>query len=128
MSVLAALLGRGLLLALLQFDLVEPRAQHLPGLGAVLVLRALALAHHHDAGRDVREPHRRFGLVDVLAAGAAGAHGVGAHVGLVDLDLDASSITGKTATLANEVWRRALESNGEMRTRRCTPSSVLSQP
>ncbi len=30
-----------------------------------------------------------FGLVDVLAAGAAGAHGVGAHVLLVDLDLDA---------------------------------------
>src|SRR5712692_2733548 len=31
-------------------------------------------------------------------------------------------------TLANEVWRRALESNGEMRTRRCTPPSLLSQP
>ena len=31
-------------------------------------------------------------------------------------------------TLANEVWRRALESNGEMRTSRCTPFSVLSQP
>src|SRR5690348_17556645 len=30
-----------------------------------------------------------------------------------------SSITGKMPTLANEVWRRALESNGEMRTRRC---------
>ena len=31
-------------------------------------------------------------------------------------------------TLANEVWRRALESNGEMRTSRCTPFSVFSQP
>jgi hypothetical protein len=36
----------------------------------------------------VREAHRRVGLVDVLAAGAAGAEGVGAHVGRVDLDLD----------------------------------------
>ena len=26
------------------------------------------------------------------------------------------------------MWRRALESNGEMRTRRCTPNSVFSQP
>ena len=26
------------------------------------------------------------------------------------------------------MWRRALESNGEMRTRRCTPDSVFSQP
>ncbi|MGY3081777.1 hypothetical protein ACVWZZ_008185 [Bradyrhizobium sp. LM6.10] len=39
-----------------------------------------------------------------------------------------SSITGNTATDENEVCRRALESNGEMRTRRCTPASVLSQP
>ena len=39
-----------------------------------------------------------------------------------------SSTTGETTTLANDVCRRALESNGEMRTRRCTPASVLSQP
>ena len=26
------------------------------------------------------------------------------------------------------VWSRAFESNGEMRTRRCTPASVFSQP
>ncbi len=39
-----------------------------------------------------------------------------------------SSTTGKIATLENEVWRRALESNGEMRTSRCTPASVFSQP
>ena len=26
------------------------------------------------------------------------------------------------------MWRRAFESNGEMRTRRCTPDSVLDQP
>jgi hypothetical protein len=64
------------------------RAQALPGHVAVAVLAAAVLALHHDAGRDVRQPHRRVGLVDVLAAGAAGAEGVGAHVGRVDLDLD----------------------------------------
>ena len=36
-----------------------------------------------------------------------------------------SSISGKTNTEANEVWRRALASKGEMRTRRCTPASQL---
>src|ERR1700722_14388696 len=39
-----------------------------------------------------------------------------------------SSITGKIATEENEVCRRALESNGEIRTSRCTPASVFSQP
>ena len=79
---LGGLIGGGLLLALLQLDLIEPRAQHVPGLRPVLVLRAAGLADHRDAGRDMRQPHRGFGLVDVLAAGAARAHGVGAHVGL----------------------------------------------
>src|SRR5262249_30608820 len=69
--------------------LVQARAQHLPGLRPVAVLRAVVLAHHHDIGRDVGEAHGRFGLVDVLAAGAAGAHGVGAHVRFLDVDLDA---------------------------------------
>src|SRR5581483_1536488 len=64
-------------------------AQHVPGLGAVLVLGAAGLADHGDAGRDMRQAHRRFGLVDVLAAGTARTHGVGADVGLLDVDLDA---------------------------------------
>src|SRR3982075_4132409 len=38
------------------------------------------------------------------------------------------STTGKIATDENDVWRRALESNGEIRTSRCTPASVLGQP
>jgi len=29
---------------------------------------------------------------------------------------------------ANDVWRRAFASNGEMRTRRCTPRSALVKP
>ena len=39
-------------------------------------------------GRQVREPNRARRLVDVLAAGAAGAERVLAHVVRVDLDLD----------------------------------------
>src|SRR5438445_10516591 len=80
------LLLRRLLLA--HLVLVQARAQHLPGFVAVAVLRAVVLALHDDAGRDVREAHRRIGLVDVLAARARGTEGVGAHVGGVDLDLD----------------------------------------
>src|SRR3569623_2637066 len=38
------------------------------------------------------------------------------------------SPTGKIAMLENEVCRCALESNGEILTRRCAPASVLSQP
>ena len=53
------------------------------------MLRTSGLADHRDPGRDVRQPHRGFGLVDVLAAGATRAHGVGAHVGFLDVDLDA---------------------------------------
>src|SRR3546814_4879987 len=69
-------------------SLVEAGAQHGPGLGAVLVLRAVALAGDHDAGRDVGQTHRRIGLVDVLATGTRGAVGVDAHVLVEDLDLD----------------------------------------
>ena len=36
--------------------------------------------HDDDAGRQVGDAHGRVGLVDVLAAGAAGAHGVDADV------------------------------------------------
>jgi hypothetical protein len=39
-----------------------------------------------------------------------------------------SSTSGETNTEANEVWRRLPESNGDLRTRRCTPVSVRSQP
>ncbi len=71
---LGGLIGGGFFFALLQFELIELGAQHLPGLSAVAMLRAVVLAHHRDVGRDVGETDRRFGLVDVLAAGAAGAH------------------------------------------------------
>jgi hypothetical protein len=75
-------------LALAQFEFVEARLQHRHRLGAVAVLRAVVLALHDDTGRHVGDADRRVGLVDVLAAGAGGAEGVGAQVGGVDLDLD----------------------------------------
>jgi hypothetical protein len=53
------------------------------------VLGAVVLALHDDAGGNMRQAHRRVGLVDVLTAGARGAVGVGAHVGRVDGDVDA---------------------------------------
>ena len=36
-----------------------------------------------------------------------------------------SSSIGSTEMLENDVWRRALASNGEIRTSRCTPDSAL---
>lgn len=56
------------------------RPQHLPRLGAVLVLRARVLDRDHGGGGDVRQPDGRVGGVDVLPAGAARAHHVRAHV------------------------------------------------
>ena len=67
---------------------VEAGAQHGESLGAVLVLRALLLHDDRDAARDMGEAHGGFGLVDVLPAGAARAHGVDAQIRLVDLDVD----------------------------------------
>ena len=55
---------------------VELGAQHRHRLGPVLVLRALLLHEDDDAARHVRDADGRFGLVDVLAAGALRAHGV----------------------------------------------------
>src|SRR5262249_12032985 len=69
---LAAAFGGAGGVLLLPLEAVEPRAQHRHGLGAVPMLRAVLLHHHHNPGRDVGHAHRRFGLVHVLAAGAAG--------------------------------------------------------
>jgi hypothetical protein len=55
-------------------------------LGLVAVLAAPVLALGHDAGGKVGDAHGRVGLVDVLAARAAGAVGVDAQVRRVDLD------------------------------------------
>src|SRR4029079_1194312 len=80
--------GVRLVFALLQFELIEPRLEHRPGDGAVLDLRALLLARHRDARRDVGDAHGRVGRVDVLAAGPRRAIRVDAALALVDLDVD----------------------------------------
>src|SRR5205085_9628680 len=93
---LAAIAGADLLLALgrasgidaLLLRVVDARAQDVHGGGAVLVLRAAVLHHHHDAGRDVGDADCRFRLVDVLAAGAARAHGLDPQVLVLDVDVD----------------------------------------
>ena len=72
---------------LLPLLLVQARAQDLHGETAVLVLRFLC-RHHDEAGRQMRDPHGQIGLVDVLAAGAAGAHRVDADVLGPDVELD----------------------------------------
>src|SRR5690606_37226602 len=74
--------------ALAHFLFVQPGLQHLHRLGPVAVLRAVVLALHHDAGGRVGNANGRVGLVDVLAAGAAGAIGIHAQVGGVDVDLE----------------------------------------
>ena len=88
MSLLPAASASAASRPLLQLELVEPRAQHGVGLRAVAVLRAVGLAGDDDAGRQVGQPDRAVGLVDVLAAGAGGAVGVDAQVLVQDLDLD----------------------------------------
>ena len=58
------------------------------GLGLVLVLALFVLALHDDAGFEVRQPHGRCGLVDVLAAGAARAERVEPIVVGLEIDFD----------------------------------------
>ena len=65
-----------------------PRLEHAQRLGQVLVLALFVLALHDDARLEVREPHGRGGLVDVLAAGAARAERVEAVVVGLEIDFD----------------------------------------
>ena len=75
---------RGLLGGALAALLVaQPRQQHRHRLGLVAVLAAVVLAFGHQPGGQVGDADRAVGLVDVLAAGAAGAEGVDAQLGRV---------------------------------------------
>ena len=49
-------------------------------------------------------------------------------VGGMTISDDISSICAIASTLAKLVCRRLFESNGEMRTSRCTPRSALQKP
>ena len=95
-------------------------------LGPVLELAALVLAGDHHAGREVGDADGRRRLVDVLATGARRAVGVDPEVLVVDLDARrCRRATGTPRRRRSCVWRRALPSNGLMRTRRCVPRSAL---
>ena len=83
----AAILRDGFLL-LAHLDLVEPRAQHLHRLRAILDLRLLVLLRDDQPGRQVRDSDRRVRRVHALAAGSARAERIDADVLLVDLDVD----------------------------------------
>ncbi len=63
-------------------------AQDRHGLLPVAMLRALLLHKDYDPGRQMGEADRRFGLVDVLAAGALRPHRVDLQIRLVDVDVD----------------------------------------
>ncbi len=70
------------------FELEQLRAQELHRRRLVLGLRSLVLALDDDPAREVGDPHRRVGLVDVLATRSRGAVGVDPQLGVVDLDRD----------------------------------------
>jgi hypothetical protein len=116
--------GRELLLALLALELGELRLEQRHRRRLVLQLAALVLAGHDDAGRQVGEPDGRVGRVHPLPAGPRGAVHVDAQLVVGDRDSSStSSSIGTTSTLAKAVCRRACESNGLIRTSRCTPRS-----
>src|SRR5215211_5743308 len=94
LGLLTALRG-DLLFPLLAFELEEPRPQDPHGHLTVLMLAALVLALGDDARGEVRDPYRRVGLVDVLAAGPRGPVGVHLEVLFVDLDLDGLAQDGR---------------------------------
>ena len=75
-------------LPLAQFQLVQARLELRHRLGAIAVLRALALALHHEAAGQMGSADGRIGLVDVLVAGARRAEGVDAQIARVDVDRD----------------------------------------
>ena len=82
------LAGRGSrVVGLLALQLVEPRPHHLHREAAVLMLRFLG-RDDHDARGYVEDADGRFRLVDVLAAGATGPHGVDPEFFGLDLEVD----------------------------------------
>ena len=119
----------GLRLALGELVVVHLAAQHLHRLGLVRVLAALVLALDDDAGRQVRDAHRRVGLVDVLTACPAGAVRVDLEIFLVDVDFDVVvDVGGHLHGGGTTSALRPFASNGDTRTSRCTPFSALSKP
>ena len=78
--------GGAFAVGLQPFEIVKPGAQHGHRIGAVLVL-GLFRRRHDDAGRQVGDPNRRIGGIDVLTARTGRPHRVDADVGGGDVDL-----------------------------------------
>ena len=74
--------------AFLQFQFVQLCLQLFHALVAILVLAAITLALHHNAGWHVGDSHRGICAVDVLATGTAGTIGVDAQIRGIDVDFD----------------------------------------
>src|SRR5882757_1050669 len=78
----------GLLLLLIsELSVLDPRCQHFHGPFAILVLRTVVLAFHHDPGRQVRDAYGRLGLVHVLTTRPRGSKHVDPDLGRIDLDV-----------------------------------------
>src|ERR1700681_3652995 len=95
-NALGAIAGADLLAAVrgargidaLALGVVDSRAQDVHRRRAVLVLGPAVLHADDDAGRNMGDADRRFGLVDVLAAGALRAHGLDPEIIALDVDID----------------------------------------
>ena len=74
-------------IALVKFQLVEPRFQRRHTVGPVLMLRFLRTCHH-DIGGQMGDPDSAVGGVDVLAARARGSVGVDPDITVGNVDLD----------------------------------------
>ena len=72
--------------------LVQDGLELLPRPLLVLRLRALLLALHHGAGREVGQPHRAVRRVDALAARAARPHELPLEVSVLELDGDVAGL------------------------------------
>src|SRR3954453_15740510 len=92
-----------LFLPLLELELEQPRLQDPDRHLAVLGGRPLVLAGDHDPGRDVREPDRWLGLLDVLAAGTR--RSIVLLADLVPVELDGDGVVAPGHAL-NEPERR----------------------
>ena len=86
-ALLAVQLGN-LGITFLLFEHIQFRLEHLHRLRPVLMLAPFVLALHHDAGRLVRNPYRRAGLVDMLSAGPAGTIKVNSNVILIYINVN----------------------------------------
>ncbi|CEG10353.1 hypothetical protein BN961_03792 [Afipia felis] len=85
---LTAPVGRTFGGSALAFTVEHARAQDIHRGGAVFVLRAAVLHHDDDAGRDVGDANRGFGLVDMLAARTLRAHCLDTQIAVLDVDVD----------------------------------------